>query len=63
MAIFEIPARLQISVPDEYNLDAGRRDLLAVLAEQWINTCSEFTLPNDLGNKKVIQLKVSVGAR
>ena len=63
MAIFEIPARLQITVPDETNIDAGRRDLLAVLAEQWLNTCSKFTLPNDLANTKVIELKVSVGSR
>lgn len=63
MAIFEIPARVQISIPDELNVDAGRRDLLACLAEQWLNTCAKFTLPNDFTDTKVIELKVSVGSR
>lgn len=61
MAIFEVPARVKIEVPDEMDVSAGRRNFLTLLAQQWLNICAGYSIDSEYGksNKdKIIGVKV-----
>jgi hypothetical protein len=64
MAIYEVPARVKIEISDEADVSSGRRDLITLLTQQWLNICTGFNLknaPDDPdGTTSIVGIKVFI---
>lgn len=60
MATFEVPARVKIEVSDEVDVSQGRRNLITLLTQQWLNICAGYSLKNDQSGNNVTESIIGI---
>jgi hypothetical protein len=59
MAIFELPARITIEIPDEEDVHTARRMFLTTMAQEYLKLRHSFVVPN-LDKKREKDLIVNI---
>lgn len=60
MAVFEVPARVKIEIPDEMDVSSGRRCFITLLTQEWLDIHTTFKIKNSQKDGEVGESLVDV---